>query len=368
MDSLRIKPEKSKFLRYFKSYASLFSKERTGFYGNFGHGDIGDDAAFFAAAKLLDTSILALSKRCRAFNPGKLKALLIGGGGLLRWEAPYIPRRILLRDKWRFPVVLFSAGVNCDYGCEFRKDAKEKIKRLCEVCDYITVRDKVSQEFLKSLGVGKISILPDLELSLDGNPKTLEHDKKDSAVGIVLTPHSQFPAAVFDKMIKVFSQFSDYLADRGRNVLYIPFEASGSYDTKESEITKEVINNVKNKSRIGMLKPSSDPRELLFNIRSHCDFMVCTRLHSAVFAVNAGIPFFCVSYNLMHKGFLEMIDSPELELSIFEEFSFDNMVDKYEYVISNYKALEEKIINKKYGLSLLTENEIKKVKAIISEI
>ena len=365
MNDKIIKPERSKLVRYLKSYLPFWQKKKIGFYGNFGHGDLGDDASFIVGRDLLRENIMPISKRCYAFNPHILKGLLIGGGGVLRWESPYLPRRVLKKDKWGFPVILFSAGVNCDYSKEFTKETKDKINKLCDICDYITVRDRISQEFLNNLGIDHVSILPHLELALKEKPREFDFPKEGFTVGIVLTPHTEFGSYTFKKITDVFLQFTDYLTNSGNNVIYIPFEGSIHGSTKEGELIQEIMKRSKNKDRIKALAEGVQPPEVLFAIRNYCDIMVCMRLHGAVFSVNAGVPFICVSYNLMHKAFLEMLGASDLELSILEEFSFELLRNKFEYILKNYNSLAAKLVEKRDYLRDLIYREASHIRSIL---
>lgn len=363
-----IKPEKSKLVRYLKSYLPFWRKKKIGFYGNFGHGDLGDDASFIVARDFLGKDVLPISKRCYAFNPHILKAFLIGGGGILRWESPYIPRRILTKKKWSFPVILFSAGINCDYNKEFTKETEDNIKRLCEACGYITVRDKISQRFLNDLGFGNVSILPDLELALREKPKRFNFNKERFTVGIVLTPHSEFTPPTLEKIIDIFIQFSNYLTDNDNNVIYFPFEKQSSENKKEIEIIQKIIKRLRNKDKVRVLEGDTEPQEMLFAIRNYCDVMVCMRLHSAILSTNAGIPFFCISYNLMHKGYLEMLDAQDLDISIFDKFSIEAVRDKFEYVLENYSSIKSKLIEKRDYLRKVINEEVSHIKKNLNNI
>ena len=369
MDDTIIKPERSKLVRYLRTYLPFWQKKKIGFYGYFGHGDLGDDACFFVGRDLLGETILPISKRCYAFNPHILKGLLIGGGAVLKSKYPFIPRRLLTRDKWNFPVILFSAGVGCDYNEEFTKEATDKIKKLCKVCSYITVRDKISERFLNKLGFDCVSILPHLELGLKEKSREFDFSKEGFTVGIVLTPHTEFNSCTFEKIIDVFSQFTDYLTGNGNNVIYIPFEKSIYGSTKESELIQEIMRRLKNKDKVRVLEEDVGPQEMLFAIKNYCDIMVCMRLHSAVFSTNAGIPFFCVSYNFMHKGFLEMIEASDLELSLFDNFSLDRLRNKYEYILKNYKTIAAKIAQRRDSLRDIIYKEISHIRnKLINEL
>jgi len=366
MECKLIKPQKSKILRYLKAFFPFWKKKGVGLYGYFGHGDLGDDASFFVARQLLGKDIFPISKRCNAFVPFNLKALLIGAGAVLKSGYPFIPRRILKEGKRGFPIVLFSAGLGCDYNEEFTSEAKSKIKKLCVICDYITVRDELSRSFLKGLGVDKdIHILPHLELMLKPRQKEPGFKKERFTVGIVLTPHSQFSSEMFQGIVDNFTRFSDYLTAKGYNVVYFPFEKDFSENTKEREILEAIMRKVKDKNRVKLLSGDMEADEALFIMKNYCDFMVCLRLHSAVLAVNAGLPFFCVTYNLMHKGFLEMLEMPELGSSIFDSFSLETLKEKFEYVLKDYEHFKAKLTEKRDFLRGLIKKEISKVRSVI---
>jgi polysaccharide pyruvyl transferase WcaK-like protein len=360
----RIKPNKSKTSRYLKAYLPFWKKE-VGFYGNFGHGDLGDDANFGVARDLLKINLLPISKRCYAFNPGILKGLLIGGRAVLRWESPYIPRRLLKKDKWGFPVILFSAGINCDFSTDYSEEAKKKIASLCSKCTYLSVRDELSKRFLSDIGFSKVNILPDLELALKEKYKECSFKKKGFTVGIVLTPHSEFTSSTFEKIADNFVEFTNYLTDQGHNVLFLPFEGDIGGDPKERVLIEGIVGRIRNKEKVRIVQGGLEPGELLFIMKKYCDLMVCMRLHSVVLAVNAGLPFFCISYNLMHRGFLEMIDSFDLELPLSDGFSLQLMEEKFNYVRKDYNNIQKRIEIKKDYLLNLMQKEIETIKELL---
>ena len=83
------------------------------------------------------------------------------------------------------------------------------------------------------------------------------------------------------------------------------------------ELLESISKAVKSPDRIKMVSNQLAPQEILHIIKKHCHAMVCMRLHSAIFAANAGIPFICVSFNTMHTAFVEMVDMTDFEI-LFE--------------------------------------------------
>lgn len=359
-----IKPIKSKLIRYIKSYAQFYGKKKICLYANLGHGDLGDDALFLVAKELLGENILPMSKRCYAFNPRIIKALLISSNAALRWESPYIPRRLLTRDRWDFPVMLFSAGINCDYNKEFTHKTRESIKRLCSICDYLGAKDRLTQRFISDLGFRNVRILPDIDLALKERERKLNFNKENFTVGIVLTSHSEFGSVDFQKIIDIFTKFLGYSLDKDRDVIFLPFERKGSPNKKERDIIAEIVKNVNQRGRVRVLEDDLEPDEMLFVIKSYCDLMVCMRLHGSVFSANAGIPFASISYNMMHKGFLEMLEAEDLDISI-NGFSFEGLKDKFEYVLENRENIKSKLIEKREYLKGLIDKELSYVKRVL---
>jgi hypothetical protein len=365
MQSSKIAPVKSKCLRYLKSYCCFLRNKKVGFYSNFGHGDLGDDASFFVAKDLFKSDIVPISKRCNAFNPRMLKGLCIGGAAPLRWQSPYIPRGLIKKSKWDFPVVLLSGGINCDYGEDYSKDSLDKIKALCNLCDYISVKDKLTQKFLNDLGFSNVSILPDLEIALEEEPFDISLKKDKPIVGIIVSPHSEFSDDTFSNITQVFVKFTDYLISKGNSVIFLPFDIASAANTKEKEIITSIVEQVKNKDEVSTLENIDNPAKLLFVIGKYCQSLVTMRLHSAIFAANAQVPFISIRYNLMHDGFLDMMDSKDLSLSLFEGFSSQALQNKFEYLSNNHASIKDRMLKKKKYLKDMILKEAATIKNIL---
>ncbi|MCP4653631.1 MAG: polysaccharide pyruvyl transferase family protein [Candidatus Omnitrophica bacterium] len=359
----KITPIDSKWKRYLFSYASIGRKD-IGFYSNFGHGDSGDDAFLYQAQDLLDTKILPMSKRCYTFNPHRLKAFLLGGASLFHWQAPYIPRRLLKKKKWPFPVILYSAGINCDYGASFSQESLDKIHSLCSLADYITVRDLLTKEFIANLGFPNAEILPDLELMVRPKKTTPIKTKDHKTVGITLTPHSAFNEETFKKIEDLFVDFTNWLTDNKYTVLFIPFDSLDSESTREKKLLDSILKRIKSPINASSANADLSPEEILNLIQTRCDFMVSMRLHSAVFAVNANVPFFCLSYNMMHKGFLQEISLNELELPLSHVSSTQKLQDKFQFIVKNSLQIKRQMTSQKIRLC----NEITKQNEIIKNL
>jgi len=346
----------------------VWRTKRIGFYSNIGHGDIGDDAAFYVAQTLLGADMFPLSKKCYAFNPRMLRALLISGGGALRLESPYIPRRLGDKQKWPFPVALCGVGVNCDYGKTYTEETKDKIRRLCACADYIAVRDQYTVRFLRELGFPDVRVLPDLDLALSEEPmqSPLIAAKKKYTVGIVLTPHSEFGDKTFAMMIDVFAKFVSFLADQGNAVVCFPFEGVTSDNTRERDLIAAIRSRVTKPEHVHVCSAHVSPHQLVYIMRTACDLMVCMRMHSAVFAAAAGVPFIGISYNMMHDGFFEMIGATDRNIRLHDQFSFETLQDAYQYVVCHYREIKQQQDEKRDILRTQIYNEIAHIRKVLA--
>ncbi len=335
----------SKGFRYIRSYLS-FSK-RVVFYGGFGHGNLGDDAAPVVARKLLNMPIRLASKRNYAFVPHAVKTLLIGGGGIFHWQAPYIPRLLLKKEKWKFPVIVFSAGINCDYYRTFSEGAIEKIKKLCNLADVLAVRDELTLSFLRSFGVNKkINIIPDLALALKEEPVEPGFKKEGFTVGIATAAHTEFTTNKIHESAAIITDFVNYLFNKGYRVIFLPFQISETDKMDERRIASELIGGARDANNITLVNHAYSPSQMLYVMKHYCDFILGMRLHANVFSANAGIPFLSLSYNIKQNAFLKMLDLSRLNVPLTHRFCLDVLKNKFEETMQDYNLIKE-CINKR---------------------
>ena len=71
--------------------------------------------------------------------------------------------------------------------------------------------------------------------------------------------------------------------------------------------------------------------------------------------------------NLMHKGFLQMLDMENLDNSIFDDFSSRVLEDRFEYLLANQASLKNKLIEKRDSLRGLINKEVLIVKNLLRQ-
>ena len=87
-----------------------------------------------------------------------------------------------------------------------------------------------------------------------------------------------------------------------------------------------------------------------------------------IFAVNAGLPFTCISYNVMHDGFLDMMKMQEHNISLFKDFTTDKLIERFEFVTKNIETIRTHISVQRDHLRREIEGEMSHLKQKFPEI
>lgn len=72
---------------------------------------------------------------------------------------------------------------------------------------------------------------------------------------------------------------------------------------KDSVAMQKIFNKIKNKEQVSMIEYNGDTNSFLKDLLS-CEYIIGTRFHSIVLALNAGIPVFPIIYNIKTKNLL----------------------------------------------------------------
>jgi polysaccharide pyruvyl transferase WcaK-like protein len=229
------------------------------------------------------------------------------------------------------------------------------------------VRYLATKRFLDDLGCSNVRVLPDIDLMLNEEPCDSTIDNSKPCVGIVLTPHSMFSDETFRKIETEFLKFVNYVTREGKQVIFFTFDNPDAGDAKELELIHAIKSRATTPDMIFTFDKAQSPHQILYGMKKYCGTMVCMRMHSAVFAANAGIPFICVSYNLMHKGLVEMLNMHEYEIELDEFFSFERIKDRYLKLVNNYDELKSNLVLRRNELIQNIHNEVKIIKGILEE-
>lgn len=207
--------------------------------------------------------------------------------------------------------------------------------------DLITVREEISMNYLKSLGIKpKVIVTADAAFLVKSIPrdectKLLAdegiHKNGDRPLVGVTVRNWDFPGFSngkirFANYLEVVAQIAKYLVSN-LNALVI-FFPQVIFSPKDDDriISNEIVSRIGNDSNFKVLTKDYYPEELK-GIIGQMDLFIGTRMHSNIFALSMSVPTVAISYEKKTDGIMDMLGVGEYVVDI-STISFDDMVSK----------------------------------------
>ncbi len=299
--------------------------------GYYGFKNNGDDALLTAIMRNLkevkkDIRIAVLSVRPKEtrkdflidsinrFNPfGIIKVfkkskLFLSGGGTLIHDATssqslyYYLATIQLAKMLKLKVMLYANG----YGPIKKRNTKRAVSTT-ELADYITLRDNMSYDEMRSKGVKN----PNVEITADPAITLMKSndyvtDKVFRKEGI--SPDGKYIGISIRKWQSLdpefeskIAAFADYMYDTyNTRTIFFPFKISEDY-----EISCQIAEKMKSKSYVVKNEYTSD---VFMGMISRCVMLMGMRLHSLIYATTVSVPVIGLVYDPKIEGFLKYIN------------------------------------------------------------
>lgn len=194
------------------------------------------------------------------------------------------------------------AVINCNISPFINKTAERVIKHQLKGYDFVTVRDGVSEEYVKNS-----EKYPDIVFSL---PDSMIPDVAcENLLGIAV--HNSADS-------NVLAQAADkYIEETGNKVLLLCFDGGKENDAKSAKLVYE---QSKNKGKIEIIEYTSIS-EMLSNMK-RCSVILGIRTHSIILSARMGIPFVPVAYSdklthiLKDIGYSDAIYTPDTSADV----------------------------------------------------
>ncbi|WP_024832263.1 polysaccharide pyruvyl transferase CsaB [Ruminiclostridium josui] len=333
--------------------------------GYYGFGNIGDDAMLRSIVDNLkeqkpDISILALSRNplettrnygvsainrknmFKVYSSMKKSKLFVYGGGNIIQDSTS-SRSLLfylgtawLAKKLKLKIMFYANGI----GPINKSSNTERSRRILNMADVITVREKFSLNELKKMGIigPKIMLTADAafavninsdELNDSRNFSGLSPDKKYAGFSVRRCPgfeeqqHVKYEQAIAEAADYVFIKY-------GLEPVFIPMEYNVDIFT-----IKNIISKMKTKNYI-----ISNNHTVIetFSVINKMDIIVSMRLHALIFAAYLKVPFIGISYQPKVDGFLEYINQPTA--GNVKEINFERLRSKIDNVLQNREPIK----------------------------
>lgn len=285
---------------------------------------------------------------------------LISGGGSLLQDAtglksiPYYLGVIKLAQWLKKPTFIYAQGI----GPVNRKIFNPMIRSVFKACNYVSVRDEQSAEYLRGLGLqwNQIHVVPDPVMGLPlpelkseegGSVKSDSKRWNDAGTAAEESPEPSSSNAqeitVGDQAVDLNAE--DVIADRTSvhtklpvvgvsvrfwesdrkeltaiaaglkklcskkavHLRFMPFHLPS--DSEASRFVMEMLGDLGNKgSEVSMTKDLTDPQLMLQEV-SNCDVVIGMRLHSLIYAASQYVPPVGISYDPKIDQFMLRLDS-----------------------------------------------------------
>jgi len=355
--------------------------------GYYGYANSGDDAILETIIGALrkekdDLSMLVLSKRpaeatrdygvfsinrLNFFNiyryMKKTRLLIYGGGSLIQ---DITSTRSLIYYTFLIHMAKFLGMRIMVYGNGIGPITKEhnvsRAKRALDVCDYISLRDPISLEDIKALGVTNpnvvVSVDPvfsfevgeDVQLEEILATESINGAKKYFAVS--LRPWQYNEPNFVDKVAEAIN----YSYEKHRVIpLFVPMQKI------DFAIIQETVKKLN--CEYVILSKIYDVRPLMAII-SKVEFAMAMRLHTLIYAVSVGLPVIGLVYDPKVSSFIEyMNEKTHVDTSNLDLEALKGMVDA---IMENPEATKEKIRQECVRLKALTGNDAKEAIRLLS--
>lgn len=338
--------------------------------GYHGFGNCGDEAILLAMttnirAMAPDVDITALSynpeftkseykvKAVQRFNVAEvLKTIassdivLSGGGTLLQdgtstrsliYYLAIIKTAKLLKKR----VMLYANGIGPVNG----RINRHLVKAVVNTVDMITLREKLSENDLRSIGVSKPNIIVTADPAF--TLKSVSDDEADAflksegvpgdkeLVGISVRGWSR--AFGGEEYLDRMAQVCDRLIEMGKNVVFVPMEYP-----KDLDVSKRVMSKMS--QRAYLIENRYNPPQIL-GIVGRLDLMISMRLHTLIFAAVKNVPMLGIIYDPKVEYYLKVLEMPEAGDVRREHLDVDKIVQRACDIFDNmshYKSVLKK--------------------------
>lgn len=271
---------------------------------------------------------------------------ILGGGGLFSDEKP---RAIFIWTVQTFFAVLLRKKIFClgqSVGPLKTKFGRNWTKWVFKQACAITVRDHESAELLKELGIADVKVLVDPAFALAYNHAA--HFERKKFVVLSLRPWIK---GNHERIDQELAKFVEWLySEHGLKTLFIPFQIEQENDLERYEsLRRKIAPADNNMSESG----NSAPEEILELFEDYGDLskvmaaigsshlLIGMRLHSVIFSVLTQTPFIGLSYSEKVKNFIKTLGIEEF--IDYPEITFERLKQEFEKVAGG-TANREKFI------------------------
>ncbi len=255
----------------------------------------------------------------------KADAVIVKGGGFIHaygrvtdfYTMYFSLYHVLLALRFRRKVMIFPNSIGPVKGYFTRK----LVKRVLTGCKLVTVRERVSENYLRDSFGLQPGLFPDLGFYL--KPKQQDYRNyllskgvplgKKKLVGVTLRPYrfpnSPDPEVRYRNYVDEIVNFVKLATNEDFHIVFFAHTLGPSSHEDDRLAIKDVLAKLPSElnGRYSYLEDFDLDCKDIMGLYSHLDFMVGTRFHSVIFALNVNVPCLAIAYG-GNKSFGIMAD------------------------------------------------------------
>lgn len=259
---------------------------------------------------------------------------------VITWWSMLISRtcEILVAKSFGKPVILFPNSIG-----PFRTWFGRFLARLSlNNCDHVLIRDSISYEIVKRLGIRALKTLTyDTALLYTPQRKNVRTDFPRPILGVSAGIYSRsLSQREVENYITAHATALDRAVEKyGFFVVFLPHYISGfSYD--DLEVSKLILHKMKNKDRAEIVNTAAVEEFKLY--LDQMDMIISSKMHPAVLGASGYVPLLCILYDHKQTSFFERLGMIDCTLGI-REVSPGNLSSKIEHVWNQSNHLRESL-------------------------
>ena len=333
--------------------------------GYYGFKNSGDDALLLSIIQQVKKTDNSLSLCVLSFNPEETKAqfgidavdrnnllsvikaiksakmLIVGGGTLIQDSTStkslmYYLAVIRIAQLFKKKVMLYANGIG-----PIKKENFKITKQILNKVDLITLREELSLDELKKIGVDKpeIFVTADSVFGIDYDKMTYE---KNQYQLVSVRNHKRLSQNFCSDIARLCDQMYE---KHDISTVFIPFQKKN--DTK---ITEEIRALMKTNSEV--FDTECEFSELMA-LMENAKICIGMRLHSLIYSVISKVPCVGLVYDQKVKAFMDYIGQENyLDASDLE---YQELLEKVNYALENSEEIKKNLDEKSLELRELSQ-------------
>ncbi len=349
--------------------------------GYYGFGNSGDDSILYSMIRELkanrpDIRIVTLSntpkKTSKLYGVASIhrfniisviaaisgtKLLISGGGSLIQdvtssKSLVYYLSVIRLAQILKKKVMLLANGI----GPIEKASNIEKVKKVLNKVDLITLREPASLEELKNFGVDKPQILVTADPAFNlYEARAEETETIMRANNIPL--HQEYCVVA----IRPWFKSSDDLAAKISNAANYAFETYGlnsiflvMQPSRDTQISKDCASKIENGAYV--IDTELSPAQMLGIVKG-AKFVIGMRLHTLIYGASCGTPVIGISYDPKINAVMDYIGQNRRVFA--DSLNFDDICRYIDEIMENHKDISTELLKKSDEFSTKASENIK---------